>query len=1215
MIHRMISTFGSSRTRRCRQKCLNIFPSHQTSIHRSMLLIGKVRPLSGAFSGSASKWLQSYQKQSTKSMEMGSTSTHIFSRQMSINHSLLTFTPFYQLRQLSIPSEPRDDKSKTLKMPDLPDLSANFPGNPFITPWEVSNLPPIPISQSAESEKYSSPIMKTTRRLLAIPDGSDLQQTFRNYLNNARTNNGLLNRLHLTQTEAQSMLLLPEILLQDVYAAISHFSKQENFSGMPIPIIHRGSNNNQNSNNDVNGENTSHEKSFYNKNRSNREEKVPGPIICIKLLELIGIPHYYISNTASPFPVLRQKVIVHSSQIDQIIDCCLRTTTALARSCKAGKCSLIGYDFSSFTESSVIKGGGKSAAHVAEEIWRCVRGMEIKYTTGEGRLNVVSSTGDVGAELRLNSVRNVILQPPLRIGRLGSVNIHLDPLQEYIISSKKSDKIGPNNGNEADPVIECSDIHEEQVSTKPQYKPTIQWNRKDQRRYDTSLLLFNSVLDAYSKLGSSSTGSPFELRRHMVQSAERLLLEVAETCPQFSPSRTDRDSTMERSPYNVLQVTQPDAYSFNIVMHAWSQLCPRPSRSNNSDDDEEGGSSPMASAAAERIHSILEMMFELNEQERAERTTYESIAAEIEKSVNGSNDDALVNKTITPNASSYNAILTAWSNCADIESASKALGLFRTMVERYNISCHARDALVRNKLQNERGSSKVRLDVTAKTDSFPDSRTFVALLKSIQILYSSMLFEDALKLVDSIGEFAVELDDQNEWSHDRHILPPSGKRRPERIINIFVCKSIIRAYSNLPATTLEEYRRCCERIDDLIDSLESSYSIKPDVAIRGMAIHAWEKSNRFTHNDLDKEAKDHAKIRSAKARVHADAILSDMQPTTSKRGLLFEKPLSKICDVIAMHGDAAETSEAEELYLRARERNSYYLPIVSAIVEALSSNGTKSISHAKKAHQFLSEFENDVMKSNLGILPDMKYTRLYNAVIAGYINSNEKTEGLELARNLLTHMIEKYTSNPQHVARPNTTSFIQVMAALAREGGNAEQLEKLLKKMDEINNQSKALPAELAANVVPNKVVYDLILKCHARSSSKGSNKSISELLDRVKQDPNISSDDLSRYFAYSDTLLSSNTDNRNVEINQVATNPMLKFYKRKFYGMCVADNLLFVLLEISVTSLTTSHVWFYSTLEKENYVRDGCSRGVITRNGREVCFWRERLQTRHIHV
>jgi len=584
-------------------------------------------------------------------------------------------------------------------------------------------------------------------------------------------------------------------------------------------------------------------------------------------------------------------------------------------------------------------------------------------------------------------------------------------------------------------------------------------------------------------------------------------------------------------------------------MHAWSQLCPRLSRSHISDDGEEGSSSTIASAAAERIHSILEMMYELSEEERAERTTYDSIAAAIEKSMNRSNDDALVSRTISPNASSYNAILTAWSNCSDRKSATKALDLFRMMLERYNISCHARDALVRNKCQNELSSSKPRRDFTAKTDSFPDSRTLVALLKSIQILSSSMEFEDALKFVDSIREFATKVDDQNEWSHARDILPPTGKRKPDRIFNVFVCNAIIRTYSNLPATTLEEYRRCCERIDDLIEILESSHSVKPDVATRGMAIHAWEKSHRFAHECSDKEAKNCAKMRSAKARVHADAILSHMQSTTSRRGLLFEKPLSIICDVIAMHGDAGETTEAEELYLRAREGNTSYVPILAAIIEALSSNAANNILHVKKAHQFLSEFENDIMKSNLRVLPDMKFTRLYNAVIAGYISSTEKTDGIELAKTLLTHMIEKHTSNPQHIARPNTTTFVKVMTALARGEDNAQQLDMLLGEMDKINNQSKLLPAELAANVVPNKVAYDLVLKSHTRSSAKGSNEHVSALLDRIKKDPNISSDDLSQIFDSHELPQRSNNDYCHGEIKQSSTNPILKSYKKMFHA------------------------------------------------------------------
>ncbi len=73
------------------------------------------------------------------------------------------------------------------------------------------------------------------------------------------------------------------------------------------------------------------------------------------------------------------------------------------------------------------------------------------------------------------------------------------------------------------------------------------WSTKDRRRYDRAVVVFNSSLLAYAKFSSSMSGLRHEVRRDMVQNAERLLLEVA--------GRDCTANVMEPSPSTILQNT------------------------------------------------------------------------------------------------------------------------------------------------------------------------------------------------------------------------------------------------------------------------------------------------------------------------------------------------------------------------------------------------------------------------------------------------------------------------------------------------------------------------------------------------------------------------------------------------------------------------------------------------------------------------------------
>lgn len=1030
------------------------------------------------------------------------------------------------------------EELKTLNIPDLPDLSVNL-SDPFITPWGESNLPPIPIVtssrvlQQTQSTNQSKPhsvsiknerarrsprIVEVTQHLLSMSSSTNhtnLQQKFKHYLANARIDESLLHKLHLSQFEANNMWILPSSLLKDVHSAIMHFSKEENFQGIILPP--------NNHPEDVPAGGLPFE---------NHEQKLPGPLVCARLLELIGIPNYY-SSLAPPSPFSSPqhnspKIVVHSSQIDQILESCLQTTVALSRSCKTGKHSLIGNDFSSHQNSgtSGINGGGKSAAHLAEEIWRSVWNTEIKYTSREKKVAPVG----VHAPMMYPQIMQ-----PLRIGRIGSIGMGHNPVIEYLVSARQRKNNGRENefdsfGDNPMPGIET---HATSSLDKHSAMPL---SKTNQRRYDVSVMLFNSVLDAYSKLGSSSSGLRSEIRRDMVQCAERLLLEVAAKKKTFSSLEAGftEDTSPELAPSTILQSMQPDVISFNTVMRAWSELSTRQSHAhrNNrrSNIVEEEESNSLAIAFAERTEAILEMMYELSEEGRAQQTTTQAMKSAWDKHSrysNGGGGFSSAHHTslsphaggvIAPDATSYNILLNAWSRNSDEGAALRALDTFRKMVERCNMSCFAREALMAENADTWKETGRDKRSNTIE-NAFPDARTCVALLNSIHNLPSSMEFEDAFHCVESIHDYMKQWDKQMQWSNQMRVAPRCKDRaKVSRILNVFVYNTLIKTFSKLPANSWEESYRCCQRIDELVSDMESSTSIQPDLITRGMAVYAWTKASDSIIKDDAGTYTQSLRICSDKAGLHADMLLSQMQSTNSagsKRSDLFgSSVLPAINDAISLYGKALSPSKAEDLFLRAKKYNVYNLQILSAIVDSLAKNSFQDITYAKKAHQYLFEFEQDLMNSNpSSFAPDMKYTSMYNEIIAGFLSSDRKTEGLDHAKNLLSYMIASHESNPRHIARPNTTTFVQVMAALAQRGDHTPQLEELLRIMEELSHRRAKFPknskdAKLAANVVPNKVVYNILLKSYARSNDSNALESAAKLLHRMEKDPSIESPD-----------------------------------------------------------------------------------------------------------
>ena len=419
--------------------------------------------------------------------------------------------------------------------------------------------------------------------------------------------------------------------------------------------------------------------------------------------------------------------------------------------------------------------------------------------------------------------------------------------------------------------------------------------------------------------------------------------------------------------------------------------------------------------------------------------------------------------------------------------------------------------------------------------SYPDARTFVALFNSFdKKLALSMGFEDALELLESIYTYMKQWDEQIQWSKDNQIVPKGSSDGLKPVINIFSFNTLIKALSKLPATSWEESYQRCVRIDELMREWEEKCEgmeryqqapqlreppLQPDQVTHGLAIYAWTKCSEWARlRDDDSAVKQRFGLCADKAAAHLDTMFAkftNRNSTSNKRN--GNNIFHAINDVIALYGKASSPTKADSLFQRAKESDLSNLAILSTIVGVLSDHSAQDISHAQKAYQYLLDFERDTMRLNEStIIPDMKYTAIYNSVISGFLNADRKDLGLNYAQSLLSHIVSSHESNPRHIARPNTTSFVKVMSVLANRGSHIGELGKLLQKMEELDQRRKGIPrsspnSKLAANVSPNEVVYNLLLKAYVRSNSSESLQSAKMLLEKKENDPDISRDDRTR--------------------------------------------------------------------------------------------------------
>lgn len=902
-------------------------------------------------------------------------------------------------------------------------------------------------------------ILELTQTLLSSPRNSNnyLEQM----LDHSRRDKNLLRKMKLTPDEARDMFILPQALLNNVHSAIMHFSKQQNFQGMVITWKDDESTNTQ-------------EASIPRGNK-----KVPGPMICAKLLELIGIPQIHASlasqsdvpsgNTASI------RTVVHSSQIDQILECCLETTTALSRSCQTGKYSLLGSDFSWQSAESVnqFKGVKKTAAQLCEAIWRSVWNLQIKYTTS-----------------RRKTVYPI--SPRIRIGRIGSIG-NVNSFEEYLSGMRDGRESGENNLASEPYTDALSAINDSTTSLE-----RTPWSTKDQRRYDKSVLIFNTVLASHAKLASSASGARPEVRRETVQKAEQLLLEVLSK---------KGIGELEPSPSTILQFLEPDVVSFNTILKAWSEFSPKqkvPKARHDSlkDAHVDKDLSHTGTVVAGRTESILEQMQSLWDEERSTRTTLQSMRFAWE---GHGEDDGQGGKhapppsysAIAPNTSSYNSVLNAWSRCSDTKAATRALQVYRSMISRSNVACHARCSLALKRPLEENAS--------------PDSRTFVHLLQSLQNLSLSVGFRDAFDAIDLVINSVKQWDKQIDWSAKKGIAP----LKDAVIINVFSLNTLITTLSKLPRSW-EENCQCCLRIDNIIDNMsQGTSSVRPNAAV------AWVKCAAHAEGNQKR-----LQFCAQKSGEHIDAFLMDSMQSPGGNNISDSGNhyILAISDAIELYGRAGMPSKADALFRRAKSCNLHSLGMLSTVIDALCNASTGDIAYVDKAKQYLLDFELESMKICHLLVPDMKYTNMYNTIISGYLHCSMKERGLKQAKAILTHMISSHESNPRHIARPNTTTFATVMSALAQRGDNTRLLEELLKKMEALNQRRKivigsSMDSQLAAKVAPNIVVYNILLKSYARSHDEDSLQSAMKLLARMEADPTIKPDIISR--SYISELLS----------------------------------------------------------------------------------------------
>jgi hypothetical protein len=921
------------------------------------------------------------------------------------------------------------------------------------------------------------------------------------------------------------LLGIDDKLLDEIRNAISHMSREDNFHGVDVEL-------------DVVGRDDAAASAV------SRKWRVPGPMACAGLLESMGMPPPpLISSSTSPSSSAPETHAsyyygIRNSQIDRILDCCLDAAISLSRSCEPGRYSLIGTDF----DNCGIGGGGgdgggvkrhhhrhhddgaggdrrkKSAAHLVEEIWRFVWNVRIVYDNDDASLSCVGASGTMGGpRTHVAASSPSSSSPPLyaangriRIGRIGSIGGAIDEVDEAVIEFLSAGR----GGNDIPP---HDDDAENTAST---------WNAKDRRRYDKAVVIFNAALASYAKLSSSASGIRSEVRRDMVQSAERLLLEV-----MGRRSGSMDGPALPPSPSTILTCVQPDVISFNTAMRAWSEFSPKQQRTRRGTsssfdecDDDRIGRVGTATATAERTEGILALMQELWDDERAARTTSTSVRAAWEGRRWIGGDDGRADRrggrhdpiipghgAIAPNSSSYNSVLKAWSRCSDPNASLRALAVYRSMISRANVASSARDSLVRG------GTTSDGVGNAA----IPDSRTFVLLLQSLRNLPASIGFRNALDAIECIIDSTKRWDEQIQWSVENNLLPstPGGElsqaNRPLR--NVFSYNTLIKTLSQIPSSW-EESRECCLRIDDIVEGMDSGAS-----SVRANAITAWKKCAEHAGED-----KERLRLCAKKSGLHVDVFMDSMRSTTGNNtheGLLIQA----ISDAISLYGRAGMPSKADELFRRAKSHNAHNLGTLSTVIDALCENGLEDIAHVDRAKQYLLDFEAEKMKmSRFLVSPDMKYTKMYNAVIAGYLGCDTKKRGLEQADALLEHMISSHESNPRHIARPNTTSFARLMSALSQRGDNTRRLEGLLKKMETLNHRRKSVlksskDAELVANVVPNIVCYNTLLKAFARSSDEEALQSAMKLLGRMEADPDIQPDDTSN--SYILALLSRKND------------------------------------------------------------------------------------------
>lgn len=861
--------------------------------------------------------------------------------------------------------------------------------------WHESSSPDL----NSEILHYSSnptkvvDVTELTRQLLSNRTGNTMTEIVKTLTEEVRANEPFLRSLRLSPPDAKSMFLLPPDLLKDVHFTVSHFSKYENSRGIILDLP------------------------------DGKKNKIPGPVLCVMLLELIGIPHYYnsMAKKLGPSPVLP----VHSSQIDQILHCCLQTVLSLSKNCKTGKGSLIGYNFN--FSGNWQSGSAKTAAQVAEEIWQSVWSMEIVFT---------------------HEVKAMYSNPPA--------------MQMPSLLSK----INAFQGNAVLAYVRPEDSNTQTSLAR--------WSKKDKRRHKQAVSLFNSTLAAYARLGSSASGIHQELRRDMVQSAERMLLELA-----------SKNNAVKPSPSTILQCIRPDVISFNTAMNAWSQLSP--GRKGSRHDEH---TTLITTLTAERTQAILETMQELFDEERAALSTTETMETAWEEQGDA---ELLQSHAVFPNTSSYNTVLNAWSRTSSSDSIDKAMRVFQTMIDRCNSSCTGRASMIRQNSHMQRTKS----DSLEQDNAYPDSRTFVALLGCCSNMRSRS-FNESVEMLERIRDIMTHWEEHLQWSAQQSLPPAGGQTKS--ILNIFAYNALIKAFSSISKSSWHESLLCCHQIDDLISQMNAV----PDAITLGIAINAWINCADFANGDEAKTA-----LCVQKACGYLDSMLSpEIITSQHDSSIASSRVVHAMNDVIAFCGKSFMPAKANELFLRAKELGIYNLTTTSAAVNALAQS--KGISHVQQALDHVLDLEKDTsVKHPLSISSKKRdYTWMYNACIAGFINTDQY-DGCVKAHNLLLHMLDSHARNPRHIGRPNTTSFALVMDALAQRGKSAE-VKALLIKMEELSHQRNNSPRGrgLDATVDPNIIHYNTLITSCVRSGDSEDIELAKELFSRMNNDSNIPSPD-----------------------------------------------------------------------------------------------------------